>query len=154
MAAAAELPKMTEDQMLEYKEAFALFDKDNDGVISTEELGTVMRSLGQNPNEEELREMISEVDADGSGEIDFKEFLALMVRQNQDNNQEEELLEAFKIIDIEGDGIITADEFRHVMTNFGQKLTEEEFEEMIKGADVDADGNLNYYEFIKMLVGK
>ena len=113
-----------------------------------------MRSLGQNANEDELKEMIAEVDADGSGEIDFKEFLALMVRLNQGNNQEEELMDAFKIIDIEGDGVITAEEFRNVMMNFGQKLSEEEFTEMINGADLDAEGNLNYHDFIKTLVGK
>ena len=49
----------------EIKEAFALFDKDGDGKITTKELGSVMRSLGQNPTEEELRDMINEVDADG-----------------------------------------------------------------------------------------
>src|SRR6218665_3306374 len=49
----------------EFKEAFSLFDKDGDGTIKTKELGTVMRSLGQNPTEAELQDMINEVDADG-----------------------------------------------------------------------------------------
>ena len=52
----------------------SLFDKDGDGTITTKELGTVMRSLGQNPTEDELQEMILEVDVDGSGSIDFQEF--------------------------------------------------------------------------------
>lgn len=51
--------------VLEFKEAFSLFDKDGDGTITTKELGTVMRSLGQNPTEAELQDMINEVDADG-----------------------------------------------------------------------------------------
>ena len=51
--------------MLEYKEAFSLFDKDNDGTITTKELGTVMRSLGQNPTESELEDMINEADMNG-----------------------------------------------------------------------------------------
>jgi len=51
--------------LIEFKEAFSLFDKDGDGTITTKELGTVMRSLGQNPTEAELQDMINEVDADG-----------------------------------------------------------------------------------------
>lgn len=54
--------------MTEFKEAFSLFDKDGDGTITTKELGTVMRSLGQNPTEAELQDMINEVDADGEEE--------------------------------------------------------------------------------------
>ena len=49
----------------EYRQAFAMFDKDGDGTISTKELGIVMRSLGQNPTEQELQEIINEVDIDG-----------------------------------------------------------------------------------------
>lgn len=69
--------QLTEEQIAEFKEAFSLFDKDGDGTITTKELGTVMRSLGQNPTEAELQDMINEVDADGKlwrivGEILYK----------------------------------------------------------------------------------
>ena len=52
--------------VLEFREAFSLFDKDGDGTITCKELGTVMRSLGQNPTDDELQDMIHEVDADGN----------------------------------------------------------------------------------------
>ena len=55
-----------------------------------------MRSLGQNPTEAELQDMINEVDADGNGTIDFPEFLSLMARKMKDTDTEEELIEAFK----------------------------------------------------------
>ena len=61
--------QLTEEQIAEFKEAFSLFDKDGDGTITTKELGTVMRSLGQNPTEAELQDMVNEVDADGNGTI-------------------------------------------------------------------------------------
>lgn len=63
--------QLTEEQIAEFKEAFSLFDKDGDGTITTKELGTVMRSLGQNPTEAELQDMINEVDADGTQVICF-----------------------------------------------------------------------------------
>mmetsp|Transcript_64445 Transcript_64445/g.172581 ORF Transcript_64445/g.172581 Transcript_64445/m.172581 type:complete len:100 (-) Transcript_64445:766-1065(-) len=68
------------------------------GTITTKELGTVMRSLGQNPTEAELQDMINEVDADGNGTIDFPEFLTLMARKMKDTDSEEEILEAFKVL--------------------------------------------------------
>jgi len=63
----------------EFKEAFSLFDKDGDGTITTKELGTVMRSLGQNPTEAELQDMINEVDADGLCQWTVLMFLFLLM---------------------------------------------------------------------------
>jgi len=80
--------QLTEEQIAEFKEAFSLFDKDGDGTITTKELGTVMRSLGQNPTEAELQDMINEVDADGNGTIDFPEFLTMMARKMKDTDSE------------------------------------------------------------------
>ncbi|KAG8221513.1 hypothetical protein J3R82DRAFT_1728 [Butyriboletus roseoflavus] len=139
------------EQISEFKEAFSLFDKDGDGTITTRELGTVMRSLGQNPTEAELQDMINEVDADGNGTIDFPEFLTMMARKMRDTDSEEEIKEAFKVFDKDGNGFISAAELRHVMTNLGEKLTETEVEEMIREADVDGDGQINYDEFVKLL---
>ena len=104
--------QLTEEQISEFKEAFALFDKDGDGTITTKELGTVMRSLGQNPTEAELQDMINEVDADGNGTIDFPEFLSLMARKIKDTDTEEELREAFKVFDRDGNQLISAAELR------------------------------------------
>jgi len=122
--------QFTEEQIAEFKEAFSLFDKDGDGCITTKELGTVMRSLGANPTEAELKEMIAEVDADGSGTIEFHEFVNMMARKMKDTDSEEEIREAFKVFDKDGNGFISAAELRHVMTHLGEKLTDEEVDEM------------------------
>ncbi|CAL9065392.1 unnamed protein product, partial [Musa banksii] len=124
------------------------------GCITTKELGTVMRSLGQNPTEAELQDMINEVDADGNGTIDFPEFLNLMARKMKDTDSEEELKEAFRVFDKDQNGFISAAELRHVMTNLGEKLTDEEVDEMIREADVDGDGQINYEEFVKIMMAK
>ena len=147
-------PKADKEQIAELKKVFALFDEDGDGKITIKELGTMMRSLGQNPTEAELRDLINEVDADGNGTIDFPEFLNLMARKMQDTDSEEELKEAFKVFDKDGNGFISAAELRHVMTNLGEKLTDEEVDEMIREADVDGDGQVNYDEFVKMMMAK
>ncbi len=146
--------QLSNEQITEFKEAFALFDKDGDGTITTKELGTVMRSLGQNPTEAELQDMVNEVDQDGSGSIDFPEFLTLMSRKMNDSDSEEEIKEAFRVFDKDGNGFISAAELRHVMTNLGEKLTDEEVDEMVREADVDGDGQINYEEFVKMMMSK
>ncbi|CAF2062715.1 unnamed protein product [Brassica napus] len=158
--------QLTDEQISEFKEAFSLFDKDGDGssllillslsrcCITTKELGTVMRSLGQNPTEAELQDMINEVDADGNGTIDFPEFLNLMAKKMKDTDSEEELKEAFRVFDKDQNGFISAAELRHVMTNLGEKLTDEEVDEMVREADVDGDGQINYEEFVKIMMAK
>ena len=63
---------LTENQLSKLKEAFALYDRDNDGTISTTEIIAIMKQLGHNPSEAELKVIIKEVDTDGNGTIDFK----------------------------------------------------------------------------------
>ena len=76
--------------------------------------------------------------------MDFQEFLTMMAKMLKQGDSEEELLEAFKVFDKDGNGQISAAELRHVMTNLGEKLTDEQVDEMIKEADIDGDGHVNY----------
>ena len=130
-----------------------MFDKDGDGTITTKELGTVMKTLGQNATDAELSDMINEVDADGSGTIEFQEFLVLMARKMKDADNEEELLEPFKVFDKENKGFITANELKEVLKNLGEKFGDDEVEDMIKDGDNSIDGRLDYEEFVKMMSG-
>ena len=68
----------------------------------------------------------------------------MMARKIGDNNGEDEIREAFRVFDKDGNGFISAAELRHVMTNLGEKLTDEEVDEMIREADIDGDGQVNY----------
>jgi EF-hand domain pair len=72
----------------------------------------------------------------------------------KDTDTEEELIEAFKVFDRDGNGLISAAELRHVMTNLGEKLTDEEVDEMIREADIDGDGHINYEEFVRMMMAR
>ena len=99
-----------------------------------------MRSLGQNPTEAELQDMINEVDADGNGTIDFPEFLTMMARKMKDTDSAEEIKEAFKVFDKDGNGFISAAELRHIMTNLGEKLTDEEVRWIAAGSLIEGRG--------------
>ena len=72
---------LTSEQIAELKEAFQLFDRDGDGTISTDELGIVLRSIGQNPTEKQIEDMIAEVDEDNNGYCEYDEFLLLMSKK-------------------------------------------------------------------------
>ena len=131
---------LTEDKIAELKEAFEIFDKDKDGYITIKELGEIMKNLGQAPTESELQDMINEVDMDGNGNIDFKEFIGLMSRKMRDTDTEKELMEAFKVFDRDGNNFITNEELKQVMLTLGEMVTYEEVYEMIREADTNNDG--------------
>lgn len=139
--------KLGDEQIAEFKEAFTLFDKDGEGRITTEELGIVMRSLGQNPTEAELRTMVKELDP-------MPEFLTSTARKIQDADSEEEILNAFKVFDKDGSGFIPAAELRRILTSLGRKLTDAEFDELIREEAIDGDGQINYEKFVRMMMSK
>ena len=86
-------------------------------------------------------------------QIDFPEFLTMMGNLIKNADSHSDIIEAFKIFDKDGNGYINAAEFRHVMSNLGEKLTEQEVDELIKEADKDGDGQVNYDEFVNMMHG-
>nr|ACO15054.1 Calmodulin [Caligus clemensi] len=143
---------LTELQQAEFKEAFDEFDKDGSGTISTKELLLVMRSIGQNPTEDEILEMVMESDLNGDGTIDFKEFVEMMKKKSSETDQTEDLREAFRIFDKDKSGYIEAKEIISVTTTMGQVLTPEELRNFMQEADLDGDGKLDYNEFVKIMM--
>jgi len=138
-------------ELKEFKEVFALFDKNSDGTISTSELGGILRGLNQNFNERQLQQMIKQVDRNGDGQIDFDEFVLMMDSRPNVGGDLDELQEAFKIFDKNGDGHITAEELSSIMHNLGQDIDRETIDLMIKSVDTDGDGTISIKEFRKMM---
>lgn len=95
--------------------------------------------------------MVCELDANGSGSVEFGEFVDLMTRKVKSKEAEEELREAFEIFDIDGNGFITSRDLRQAMTKLGERLSNEEADEMIREADFNDDGEINIEEFIVLL---
>jgi calmodulin len=136
----------------EFKEAFDIFDVDGGGTITAEELGEVMKSLGQKPTRAQLEAMVREIDADGDGAIDFPEFLTMMLRKMNEGDPERELRDVFTVFDKDQSGTISADELKSVMKVIGEKLTEQEIEDAIRLADTTGDGEVDYDEFIAFVL--
>ena len=126
--------------------------QDGSGTISTKELLGVMRSIGQNPTEDEILNHIVEYDINGDGTIDFDEFCEMMLKQSKDIDQTVEIREAFKIFDRDGNGYIDAKELKDVVPRMGECLTAEEADEFLQEADTNNDGKLDYNEFLTMLM--
>ena len=143
--------RLSNEQIEELKEAFIVHDKDGDGAINSKELGSVLRTLGQNPTEPELEDMLHIADLDGNGTLDFAEFLLMMERKINEIDHEAEIKSAFKVYDRDGNGFISADELKYMMTQLGEPLTDEEVDELIRVADVDNDGQINYEEFVQCM---
>lgn len=140
------------EQVEEYECAFKLFDTNGDGVITTDELGAMLNSIGLNPSQKEIHDMISEVDCDGDGTIDFCEFLKMMSRHsNPGVDPEQQLADVFRLFDRDSSGYITQDELRNVMLSLGQPISDSQLWEMISHADMDGDGKINIKEFVKIM---
>merc|ERR1711872_1016998 len=138
---------LSEVQIREFQDAFHRFDLTGSGVISSKQIGKVLRFIGQNPTEAELQDMVNEVDKDGTGSIDFPEFLTMMGMKINEENAEEELREAFRVFDGDGNGFIDRRELGLMMRFMGESLTEREIQMIIDEADIDQDGLIDYTEF-------
>eukprot|EP00753_Platysulcus_tardus_P009369 PLAT2013.1.p1 GENE.PLAT2013.1~~PLAT2013.1.p1 ORF type:complete len:182 (-),score=80.23 PLAT2013.1:119-664(-) len=134
---------LTDAQIEELKEAFALFDRAGRGSIDAENLGHVLRSLGQSPTDEEVVEMIKQVDLDGNGSIDFNEFLAMMAAQMRDSDSPDDLRAACRLLECPAGGIPLS-ELVSVLRELEEDVTEEEMEDIIAALEPDEEGNVVY----------
>jgi calmodulin len=101
------------------------------------------------------KDMIHEIDVDGDGEIQFEEFLLLFSRHKKNQlPEDEELRQAFKVFDADGNGTISKVELKRVMDMLGEKLNDAQIDEMMKEADINGDGEIDFGEFKKMMASK
>ncbi|XP_044476563.1 probable calcium-binding protein CML13 [Mangifera indica] len=143
---------LSDDQVSSMKEAFTLFDTDGDGKIAPSELGILMRSLGGNPTQAQLKSIISQEKL--TAPFDFSRFLELMKKHLKVEPFDRQLRDAFKVLDKESTGFVSVADLRHILTSIGEKLEPSEFDEWIREVNVGSDGKIRYEEFIARMVAK
>ncbi len=121
------------------------------GTIDAKELKVAMRALGFDPKKEEIKKMISDIDKDGNGTIDYSEFLEMMTTKMSEKDSREEILKAFRLFDDEEKGKISFRNLKRVAKELGENMTDEELHEMIEEADRDGDGEINEEEFLRIM---
>ena len=89
-----------------------------------------MRALGFEPKKEEIKKMISDIDKDGSGTIDFTEFLEMMTSKMSEKDSREEILKAFRLFDDDETGKISFRNLKRVAKELGENMTDEELQEV------------------------
>ncbi|BFF88806.1 calmodulin-like [Drosophila madeirensis] len=142
---------LTEEQAKDCTEVFNMFDQENTGALPLKQIKYLMRAVAVFPTDLELMDIYAEIDTNGSGEMLRDDFLYIMCKMYKHMTPEDEIIAAFKVFDKEDTGVIAESEFRHIMTNLGEKMSEDEIEEIIRDAESDTEGNIDYVRFVKMM---
>ena len=138
-----------EDEFKEFEEQFINIAGNLQTSIDINMLSLLTKNLGQNYRPEELERIMEEVDEDGNGKIEFKEFVKAM--ENKSKEDEYTIKQAFAILDRNDSGYITPNDLRHAMICLGENYSLEEITEMISLVDEDQDGVINFQEFNKLV---
>uniref|UniRef100_A0A7S3JCL8 Calcium-dependent protein kinase 1 n=1 Tax=Euplotes harpa TaxID=151035 RepID=A0A7S3JCL8_9SPIT len=129
---------------------FKQLDANGDGKLSKAEIHDGYEEhFGKLLNEDELDRLFDEVDTDKSGFIDYSEFIVATMSSKK-NMSEEKLMAAFKLFDTDGSGTISPDELKSVLGSSG-KISDEVIEEVLKQADENNDGEIEFSEFCKLM---
>ncbi|KAL6768622.1 DLE2 [Auxenochlorella protothecoides x Auxenochlorella symbiontica] len=110
-----------------------------------------MRALGFEPKKEEVKKLVADFDKDGSGLIDYEEFLQVMTTKMGERDGKEEIIKAFRLFDDDETGKISFKNLKRVAKELGENITDEELQEMIDEADRDGDGEVNEEEFFRIM---
>merc|ERR1711936_543782 len=130
---------LTPQQCDDFQAAFNIFDSDGGGEISTRELLKVFKMLGFTPTKDELDEIVEVVDQDGSGEIDFDEFLIMMVMQIKEESKSADegvLKDSFRILDVDKDSYLSLAEISNAFAKTSANPSAEEIKELFTGANL------------------
>ncbi|KAH8289791.1 hypothetical protein KR054_011107 [Drosophila jambulina] len=143
--------KPTFTTLEEFQEAFNLFDNRGDGKIQLSQVGECLRALGQNPTESDVKKCTHQLKPDER--ISFEVFLPIYqaISKARSGDSADDFIEGLRHFDKDASGYISSAELRHLLTTLGEKLTDEEVEQLLANME-DQQGNINYEEFVRMVM--
>ena len=147
---------LSEQDLQEFREVFNLVDTDRGGSISSDELGRLMETLGIKTSKEELDLMISEIDENGNGDIDFDEFVLVMSRKVQADYTGAEVKAAFRLFVRETGttGTISSRDLEQALSLYGKdRLSPQDARSLVAQLDL-SDGRFNYEDYVNMMMTK
>ena len=147
----AEVPQ---NELKELQDNFSLFDKDSLGTITLEEMIIIFRAMGQTPTEAEVETIKKEAEFEGSGKVDLQNCVSVYAKYRKNPITEKEILNAFEELDEKKKGLISAKRLKHLISTCGENLSDEEINKMMKYANPDGEGNVNYRDFVKLMMSK
>lgn len=142
------------DQLNQLKEIFNRFDMDSDGSLTQLELAALLRALGIKPTGDQLHSLLSNMDSNGNGSIEFDELIEALLPDLTTEEiliNQDQLAEVFKSFDRDGNGYITAAEMAGAMAKMGHPMTYKELSEMMREADTNGDGVISFHEFANIM---
>lgn len=147
---------LTEDEVMEIKEAFDLFDSNKSGSIDTEELKQALQSLGIDAKNQTLTNMIADIDKNNNGDIDFDEFIDMMTAKMSDKDTREDLKKVYDLFLGDDDGAdgIEIKHLKRVAKELNESIKDDELNEMIVRADTNKDGKVDFEEFYNIMTKK
>ncbi|KAF2360346.1 EF-hand domain [Trinorchestia longiramus] len=138
----------SEDQIQEFQETFSIFDQKGDHKIQVTQIGEALRALGQNPTEADVKRLSQQHRPEER--ISFEVFLPILqtISRQSSGDTADDFIEGLRHFDKDGNGYISSAELRHLLTHLGEKLNDEEVEQLLLGQE-DSQGNVNYEEFVR-----
>jgi len=143
---------LSEEQIEDVTNAYNK-NKDEGGLLPVAELGTALRMLGHVLDKEDLDELSSECDVDGTGNIDLDTFIEVVRVKQKEAEDEVEIKEAFRILDRDNKGEIHTSVIKEILYQLEEGLTEEVIDDMIGDIDEDGSGWVDYDEFKELMLG-
>ncbi|KAF3778443.1 Calcium-dependent protein kinase 8 [Nymphaea thermarum] len=132
------------------KEMFAMMDSNKKGRITFEELKVGLHKIGHQVPDSDVQMLMEAADADGSGTLDYGEFVAISIHLKKIGN-DEHLHKAFSYFDKNKSGYIEIEELRDALVDDLGPDNDEVVNSIVRDVDTDKDGRISYEEFATMM---